>query len=155
MTGLTSTRIDGGVDEGFGLVADSFVAALGNGADVTGASCCVVVDGRVVVDVAGGVADPTSGRAFARDSLQLLGPASCGAVSLVSAVLVERGALQLDEPVAAYWPEFAAAGKDRVTIRSVLHHQAGLPAIDQPLTRGDLIALSPVVDALVRKSPMW
>jgi len=81
-----------------------------------GASVCLTLDGETVVDLWGGVADPTSGRAWDRDTIGVLWSCTKGAVALCAHMLMARGDVTLDAPVASYWPEFAKNGKDAVTI---------------------------------------
>ncbi len=74
---------------------------------------------------------------------------------MAAATLVDRGALELDAPVATYWPEFAGGGKGAVTVRDVLCHRAGLPAVDTPLTTERVLAVEPVLRALEAQPPLW
>src|SRR2546423_201003 len=102
-----------------------------------GASVCVLVDGRPVVDLWGGAAD-RAGKPWERDTLGVVWSCTKGAVALCAHVLSARGQLDLYAPVARYWPEFAQNGKDAITLKLLLTHQAGLPAIRQPLRPGGL-----------------
>lgn len=94
-----------------------------------GASVCVHLDGRPVVDLWGGVADQATGRPWERDTMVLMFSASKGATALCVHKLIERGELEFEGRVADYWPEFAKHGKDAVTIRQALNHTSGLPLI--------------------------
>ena len=147
-------EIHGRVDPAFAEVKAAFAANFAELGDV-GASCAVYVDGAPVVDLWGGLADPSSGRAWAEDTIALVYSATKGASAVVTSLLAQRGELDVDAPVASLWPEFAAAGKQSVTIRQVLSHQAGLAAVDERLDREQLIAGTPVVEALAAQAPAW
>lgn len=92
-----------------------------------------------MVDLWGGVADPDTGRPWTRDTLQLIYSGTKGLVAACVLILVERGALHLDAPVADYWPEFAAHGKDRITVAEVMSHQGRLPGVRARLSRDDVL----------------
>src|SRR4051794_31461588 len=119
-----------------------------------GASVCVLADGRPVVDLWGGAAD-RHGRPWQRDTLGLVWSCTKGAVALCAHILVSRGQLDLDAPVVRYWPEFGSAGKDTVTVRMLLSHQAGLPAVRQPLRPGGLFDWDYVTSLLAAEAPFW
>lgn len=126
---------DGVVAPGWGPVRDAFIENLELGLDDGGASLTVTVGGETVIDLWGG-SDPLGGTAFGPDSVTIAFSVSKGVASIALLQLVERGLVVLDAPVALYWPEFAAAGKGRITVRELLSHRAGLPVIDlAPLTR--------------------
>jgi CubicO group peptidase (beta-lactamase class C family) len=147
-------RVEGTCEPGFDAVRDAFVRNFAEYREV-GAACCVYVDGRPVVDIWGGVADAATGRGWADDTIVLVFSSTKGVIATAANLLVERGELDLDAPVAEYWPEFAAAGKERVLVRAVLSHQAGLPVVDGEFTLDDVLAWQPVVDALAAQAPRW
>src|SRR5262249_37175137 len=89
------------------------------------------------------------------DTLVLVWSCTKGAVALCAHVLASRGLLDLDEPVSRYWPEFAAAGKDAVTVRMLLDHQAGLPAIRTTLRPGGLYDWDYMTQTLAAQEPFW
>jgi CubicO group peptidase (beta-lactamase class C family) len=120
-----------------------------------GASVCVTVDGETVVDLWGGVADPAAGTAWARDTIGNVWSCTKGATALCAHILASRGALDLNAPVAEYWPEFAAAGKDTVLVRHLLSHQAGLPALRTPLPPGAFYDWDLMTAALAAEEPFW
>ena len=109
----------------FGEVRDEFERNF-SARDEIGASVCVTVDGETVVDLWGGAADPAAGRAWERDTIGVVWSCTKGATALCAHMLAARGLVDLDSPVATYWPEFAPGGKDAVTVRMALAHQAGL-----------------------------
>ena len=141
------------VEPGWGAVADAFRKNFDHGE--VGAACCVYQDGRSVVDVWGGVADRAAGRPWARDTIVIIFSCTKGATALAANQLIEAGRLDPDAPVAAYWPEFAANGKARITVRMVLSHRAGLAAVDGELTFDDVAAWAPVVAAIAAQAPNW
>jgi CubicO group peptidase (beta-lactamase class C family) len=120
-----------------------------------GAAFALYVDGRLVVDVWGGVADATTSRPWDRDTLQLVFSTTKGMAAICVAKLVAEGRLDYEALVASYWPEFAANGKASVTLGQMLSHQAGIPYVDAPLTLHEVLAVEPVVDALASQSPYW
>ncbi|MBB3082399.1 serine hydrolase domain-containing protein [Geodermatophilus sabuli] len=146
--------VNGHVAPGFEGVRQAFEDNFRVRGDV-GASVAVYVDGAPVVDLWGGVADPTTGRAWGPDTTTLVYSATKGATAILVHALAEAGALDLDAPVATYWPEFAEGGKAAVTVRMLLSHQAGLPVPTAELTREDLFAGSPVAAALAAQEPLW
>ena len=153
------TALHGDVAPGWGPVADAFLANFepdrrARRNDV-GAACCVYAGGRPVVDVWAGTADPDSGRPWARDTLQLVFSTTKGATALCAHLLAQRGLLDLDAPIASVWPEFAANGKERIPLRLVLAHRAGLAAIEGDLTLADVLAWDPVVAAIAAQAPNW
>jgi CubicO group peptidase (beta-lactamase class C family) len=118
----------GYVEPAFEPVARLF-AKLISAPDRGGGSFVVRYGDRTVVDIWGGVADPRTGRPWQRDTLGLSFSTSKGVAATIIHRLADRGLLDYDEPVAAYWREFAAGGKGRITVRQLLSHQAGLDAL--------------------------
>src|SRR5262245_15861041 len=123
------TRIGGSVAPGFERVRDSFAANFADHGEI-GAACCLYRNGQPGVDIWGGYADRAQQREWQRDTLQIVFSATKGMTTLCVLRLVERGVLDLDAPIARYWPEFAANGKDRIPLRWALSHRAGLAAIE-------------------------
>jgi CubicO group peptidase (beta-lactamase class C family) len=153
-TVLGMTDINGTVADGFGAIADAFERNFAEHGEL-GAAFSLYVDGEVKVDIWAGVADRRTGRHWAEDTLQLVYSTTKGAAAICVARLVEAGQISYDEPVATYWPEFAANGKETVTVRQVMSHQAGLPYATEPLSFEDLMAVTPVVEALAAQAPVW
>ena len=125
--------LDGTCDERFAAVRDALAESLDN--DDVGASVAVFVDGEPVVDLWGGYADADRTRPWERDTITNVWSTTKTMTALCALILADRGELDLDAPVATYWPEFAAAGKEGVLVRHVLGHTAGLPTWDEPMTR--------------------
>jgi CubicO group peptidase (beta-lactamase class C family) len=148
------TEIHGGADEDFGAVADAFRSNFDQRGEL-GAAFALYVDGRLVADLWGGVADASTGRPWDRDTLQLVFSTTKGMTAICVAKLVAEGLLDYDAPVATYWPEFAANGKGEITLGQLMSHQAGIPYVDAPLTRDEVLAVQPAVDALAAQAPYW
>lgn len=147
------TDIDGFVAPGFERVRDAFAKNFEHGE--SGAACCVVLDGEPVVDLVGGVADHTTGRAWTPDTIVGVFSTTKGATAVCADRLVEAGRLDPDAPVAGYWPEFAANGKADVLVRHVLSHSAGLPVVEGDFTLASALAWDPVVEQLATQAPRW
>ncbi|MBB6420961.1 serine hydrolase domain-containing protein [Streptomyces sp. AK010] len=146
--------IEGEVAAGFEPVREAFAANFSEHGDI-GAAVCVYQYGRPVVDLWGGIADTETGRPWTRDTLQLVYSATKGATTTAAHMLAERGALDLDAPVAKYWPEFATNGKADIPVRWLLSHQAGLIALDQPVPLREALAWHPMAAALAAQRPQW
>jgi CubicO group peptidase (beta-lactamase class C family) len=147
-------EIGGTTDPRFEPVRAAFARNFAEHGEV-GAAVAVYLHGHPVVDLWGGVADPATGRAWDRDTLQLVYSTTKGVTAACANLLAQRGELDLDAPVAKYWPEFAAAGKDEIPVRWLLTHQAGLPVLDNPVTAEQAIVWNPLVEALAAQRPAW
>jgi len=123
-------KINDSIEDRFGAVAGAFERNFAECGEV-GAAVGVYLGGRPVVDLWAGLADRDAGRAWQRDTMVMTNSTTKGFTATVAHVLVERGLLKLDAPVASYWPEFAANGKQDIPVRWVLSHRAGVPALDQ------------------------
>ncbi|WP_055626310.1 serine hydrolase domain-containing protein [Streptomyces hirsutus] len=148
------TVIDGEVAAGFEPVREAFAVNFARHGEI-GAAVGVYWRGRPVVDLWGGVADSGTGRPWTRNTLQLVYSATKGATATAVHLLAQRGVLNLDAPVAEYWPEFAAEGKAQIPVRWLLSHQAGLVALDRPVPLAEALAWQPMVNALAAQRPMW
>lgn len=146
--------VQGEVDEGYGPVADAFRRNFAERGEI-GAACAVYRDGRKVVDLWGGYRDGRTRAPWLADTLVTVFSTTKGVSGLAIAVAHSRGWIDYDATVATYWPEFARNGKAGVTVRQLLAHQAGLAAIDRPLTVADLADLDVVADALAEQRPAW
>ncbi|UBU11391.1 serine hydrolase domain-containing protein [Nonomuraea gerenzanensis] len=149
-----SAAVHGETAPGFEAVREAFAANLASGEEI-GAAVSVHLHGRKVVDLWGGIADPETGRPWQRDTLQVVYSTTKAVTAACALLLAQRGDLDLDAPVARYWPEFAAGGKERIPVRWLLTHQAGLPALDHPVTPAEAVAWDPVVRALAAQRPFW
>ena len=146
--------IGGYVDEGYGKVADVFRRNMVSGQEV-GAAVAVYRDGVKVVDLWGGFRNGITEAPWQEDTLVNMFSTTKGVASLAIAVAVGQGLISYDAKVADYWPEFAQASKGSITVRQLLSHQAGLPAIDAPLMLHDLADQAKVSAALAAQAPAW
>src|SRR3979411_1517290 len=144
--------VAGEVASGFEPVREAFEKAQAT--DEGGAQLAVYRHGRLVVDLWAG-SDPIGGRPFTGDSLTILMSVYKGLVATCANLLRERGTLDVDAPVAEYWPEFAAAGKDRITVAHLLSHRAGLSDFDPDAGIIDFLDWDRCVTALAEMTPLW
>lgn len=135
--------VTGVVTPGYQPVREAFAASAA-GSACAFAAC---VDGRLVCDLRAG--------GLGADAATVLYSGTKGVAATALLVLVEDGGLDLDAPVAAVWPEFAAAGKSEITVATLLAHAAGLPAVERPLERGDLAETRALAAALAAQAPMF
>jgi CubicO group peptidase (beta-lactamase class C family) len=120
-----------------------------------GASVAVVLDGDPVVDLWGGHADRERVRPWERDTLANVYSTTKGMTALCAQRLVDEGRLDLDAPVARYWPEFAQAGKERIPVRDLLCHRAGVAAFPQGLRAEQELDWKTLCSALAAQPPLW
>jgi CubicO group peptidase (beta-lactamase class C family) len=146
--------IGGGVDEGYGKVADVFRRNLTSGQEV-GAAVAVYREGVKVVDLWGGFRNGITKAPWEEDTLVLMCSTTKGLSALAVAVVAARGLISYDAKVADYWPQFAQASKGAITVRQLLSHQAGLPVLDVPLTLPDLADLAKSSAVLAAQAPAW
>jgi CubicO group peptidase (beta-lactamase class C family) len=146
--------ISGDVDEGYGKVADVFRRNLSSGQEI-GAAVAVYRDGAKVVDLWGGYRNGITKAPWQEDTAVTVFSTTKGVSSLAVAVAASQGLVSYDAKVADYWPEFAQAGKESVTVRQLLSHQAGLPVIDQPLTLDDLADPTKMSAKIAAQAPAW
>ncbi|MFD3926116.1 serine hydrolase domain-containing protein [Streptomyces sp. NPDC058614] len=120
-----------------------------------GAAVTVTLDGESVVDLWGGWADAARTRPWERETVVNVWSTSKGPTALCAHILADRGLLDFDAPVAAYWPEFAAAGKESVLVRHLLSHRAGLSGLREPHTLAQLLDWELTVERLAAQEPWW
>jgi len=142
------------VASGFEPVAAAFADNFARHREV-GAACSLYHRGLPVVDIWGGFADAEAIRPWEQDTIALVFSAAKGPTATCIHQLVEAGRLDLDLPVADYWPEFGCNGKEEITTRMVLSHQAGLAAVDGVLSLDQVLAWDPVVSAIAAQAPNW
>ncbi|RVD56044.1 class A beta-lactamase-related serine hydrolase [Mesorhizobium sp. M2D.F.Ca.ET.185.01.1.1] len=147
-------NVDGNCDPRFAGVRDAFAWSFAQGLE-HGGGVSVVVEGRTVVDLWGGHADAARTRPWRRDTLINVWSSTKGVVALAIAMLVERGKLDYAAPVARYWPEFAAGGKERITLDQVMSHQSGLNGLAVSMDEAGLLGWTPYTDALAAMPPLW
>jgi len=146
--------IRGTCDVRFGSVHDEFERNFSERGEV-GAGVCVLIEGRTAVDLVGGWTDSRRTKPWRPDTLVNFYSVGKAFVGLLALRLVDQGLIGLDDPVASVWPQFAEAGKGEATLRHALCHQAGVPAIRQPLTNADLWEWDRMAGALAASEPWW
>jgi CubicO group peptidase (beta-lactamase class C family) len=120
-----------------------------------GAAVAVVVENELVVDLWGGIADSRTKQPWAEDTMVNMFSVTKGLAALAVAHSHSRGLFDYDEKVSAYWPEFAQNGKEDITVRTLLSHRAGIPAIDTPLDLETLGDPDAVAAAIAVQAPEW
>ena len=155
MSAATSAPIEGPCDPKFAAVRDAFASNFALHGEV-GAATTLFVGGRKVVDLWGGWADRARTRPWAEDTLVNFFSIGKALTATCVLLLVQRGLLDLDAPVMRWWREFGAAGKDGITLRQLMSHRAGLPAIGPPLLpEGTMLDWERMVAALAAQTPWW
>ncbi|HEY2773180.1 MAG TPA: serine hydrolase domain-containing protein [Candidatus Binatia bacterium] len=149
-----STEIHGTCAPGFEPVRDALASAFERGEEI-GASVAADVAGKNVLDLWAGHADAARTRPWQRDTIANVYSTTKGVVAVLAHRLVEQGRLDLDAPVASYWPEFAKAGKQAIPVRQLLSHRCGLPALRELQPRDSLYDWSAMTTALAAETPWW
>jgi CubicO group peptidase (beta-lactamase class C family) len=148
------TVIHGHCDQRFSAVREAFAEGFRSRNEI-GAAVAVMLDGRPVVDLWAGSADLARSKPWQRDTIVNVYSCTKGMTALCAHQLVERGQLDLDAPVAKYWPEFARGGKERLPVRWLLSHRAGLAAVRQVLPPEALYDWDAMCAALAAQEPWW
>ncbi|TWV31294.1 beta-lactamase family protein [Streptomyces misionensis] len=146
--------IHGHCDPRFAAVREAFEENFRERGEL-GAAVAVTVAGKTVVDLWGGWADPARTRRWERDTLVNVWSTTKGPVALCAHLLADRGLLDLDAPVARYWPEFAAAGKEKVLVRHLLSHRSGVSGLRGPHSLEDLYDWELTTARLAATEPWW
>jgi CubicO group peptidase (beta-lactamase class C family) len=142
------------VSPGFENVRDAFAENFGRRRELGGA-CSAFYRSEKVVDLWGGVRNKVTGEPWERDTMVVIHSATKGLAAMTLALAHSRGWLNYDERVAKYWPEFAQNGKQDITVRQLLAHQAGLFAFDEPVDRSVLADLDRLSEVMARHKPAW
>jgi CubicO group peptidase (beta-lactamase class C family) len=145
---------EGFTREGFEPVRAVFDGNLQSGADV-GASYCATVDGETVVDLWGGYTDAARTRPWVKDTIVNVYSTTKTMTALTALLLADRGELDFDTPVARYWPEFAANGKERIKVSHLMSHSAGLSGWKEKIRKEDLYDWAKVTSLLAAQAPFW
>jgi CubicO group peptidase (beta-lactamase class C family) len=148
------TEIHGYTAPGFERVREAFAGNFATQNEV-GAAFSAYQHGEKVVDLWGGVAEADTGRPWEEDAIVLVFSTTKGATALCANRLVDQGLLDMDAPVADYWPEFAQAGKGDIPVNYLLSHRSGLAWVDDVMTLEEALGWEPVIDALERQAPVW
>lgn len=151
---LKHAEISGFVAPGFEPVGEAFAANFEQRNELGGA-CCVYHHGKKVVDLWGGLRDAATRAPWEEDTMVVVYSTTKGLAAMTLALAHSRGWLDYDERVAAYWPEFARNGKDYITVRQLLAHQAGLFAFDEPVDKDLVRDLDRLAEVLARQKPAW
>ena len=154
MVAVASHTVEGHVSRGFEAVREVFAENFVHRHELGGA-CCAYVHGEKVVDLWGGIRNNGTGEPWERDTMVLVYSATKGLSAMTLAIAHSRGWLDYEERVATYWPEFAQHGKEKITVRQLLAHQAGLFAFDEPVDRSVAADLDRLAVVLARQRPTW
>ena len=147
-------EVNGFAADGFGPVADAYRTSVGDGEG--GSALNIRVGGKTVVDLWAGLADRHGRSAWARNTPTVIFSCTKGLVpAILAAMLVGQGRLGLDRPVADYWPEFGAAGKEAITVRQLLSHRAGLAAPREDISLETALDWPSIVSVLASQEPLW
>jgi CubicO group peptidase (beta-lactamase class C family) len=151
---MTDVAIHGFTHDGFETVHKAFEENFTSGADV-GASFCATKNGETVVDLWGGFADPARTRPWVTDTIVNVYSTTKTMTALTALLLADRGQLDFDAPVARYWPEFAANGKERIKVSHLMSHSAGLSGWKEKITKSDLYDWEKATSLLAAQAPFW
>jgi CubicO group peptidase (beta-lactamase class C family) len=146
--------VQGHVGSGFEAVREAFADNFARRRELGGA-CCVYHRGEKVVDIWGGIRNKQTGEPWEEDTMVVVHSATKGLAAMTLAVAHSRGWLDYEQRVCAYWPEFAQQGKDRITVRQLLAHQAGLFAFDEPVDRRVVADPDRLAAVMARQKPVW
>ena len=151
---MTDVAINGFTYDGFENVRKAFEENFTSGADI-GASFCATRNGETVVDLWGGFADPARSRPWVKDTIVNVYSTTKTMTALTALLLADRGQLDFDAPVARYWPEFAANGKERIKVSHLMAHSAGLSGWKEKITKNDLYDWEKATSLLAAQAPFW
>lgn len=151
---MTAIEIHGSCHPKLARVKDAFAKEFADGNEL-GAGVALTLEGELVVDLWAGHQDAARTKPFERDTLVNVYSTTKGLTAIALHRLVDEGSVDLDAPVARYWPEFAQAGKAKLPVRYLLSHQAGLPAVKRPLPPEALFDWSAMTSALAAQEPWW
>jgi len=146
--------VHGSVAEGYEAVANAFIDNFAD-RNETGASACLYVDGEAVVNIWGGAANHKTNDPWTPETATVVFSTTKGAAAICIAMLADAGKLDYNEPVATYWPEFAAQGKGEITVGQMMSHQAGLIYAEPALSLEEILQVTPVVETLGAQAPLW
>jgi CubicO group peptidase (beta-lactamase class C family) len=149
-----SHTVQGHATSGFEVVRGAFADNFARRRELGGA-CCAYRHGEKVVDIWGGIRNGATGDPWERDTMVIVYSATKGLSAMTLAIAHSRGWLDYEARVCRYWPEFAQQGKERVTVRQLLAHQAGLYVLDETLDRNLLRDLDRLAVVLARQKPAW
>jgi CubicO group peptidase (beta-lactamase class C family) len=146
--------IHGSCEPRFARVVDAFVENY-RVEDEVGSAFSVVLDGKAVVDLWGGWRDAAQSQPWERDTIVCMMSVVKGICGITFNRLLDLGLVDVDAPVATYWPEFAQGGKAKLPVRYILDHRAGLPVVTADLPRGAMLDRKAMTEALAAQAPLW
>jgi len=151
---LDRVIVEGHVSRGFEAVRDTFEENFARRGELGGA-CSAYYRGEKIVDLWGGVRNRVTGEPWERGTMVVVHSATKGLAAMTLAIAHSRGWLDYEERVATYWPEFAQHSKEKITVRQLLAHQAGLFAFDEPVDRSVVADLDRLAEVMARHKPAW
>src|SRR5689334_14477637 len=151
---MSEAIIHGFAGSGFEAVHEAFADNFSRRHEL-GAACCIYQNGKKVVDLWGGIRNKATGEPWEEDTMVLVFSATKGLAAMTMALAHSRGWLDYEERVCTYWPEFAQERKDKVTVRQLLSHQAGLFAFGEPVDKSLVADLDRLAIVLARQRPAW
>jgi CubicO group peptidase (beta-lactamase class C family) len=154
VTAPRHTEIQGYAGKGYDRVRQAFIENFTHRGEIGGA-CCLYRHGEKVVDLWGGVRNKATGESWDENTMVIVHSATKGLAAMTLALAHSRGWLDYEERVCAYWPEFAQRGKETITVRQLLAHQAGLFAFDEPVDKAVVADLDRLALVLARQTPAW
>lgn len=154
MSNPSATSVNGFVSPQFVGVRKAFEENFAKREELGGA-CCVFLDGEKVIDLWGGVRDPATGAPWEEDTMVIVFSLTKGMSALTLALAHSRGWLDYEARVADYWPEFAQNGKEAITVRQLLAHQAGLHAFHEKIDHQTIADPDKLAEVLAREAPAW
>jgi CubicO group peptidase (beta-lactamase class C family) len=147
-------ELQGKCDERFSALRSALQQNVDSGAEL-GASFVLDLDGEIAIDLWGGYRDEARTQPWERDTITNVWSTTKTVTSLAALMLADRGELDVDAPVARYWPEFAAAGKQAVLVRHLLSHSSGVSGLDQPAVMADLYDFDKSTSRFAAQTPWW
>jgi CubicO group peptidase (beta-lactamase class C family) len=154
MASAAAIDIHGSCADIFENVRKEFIANFESRGEV-GAALAIYLDGKLMVDLWGGIADTATGRPWEEDTMVVVFSCTKGMAATCIHMLAERGLLDFQAPVATYWPEFAANGKDEISVAIALSHQAGVPLYQADLPAGAVHNFDVLAERLAAEAPVW
>ena len=151
---MSDDLVHGFADDRYAAVRDVLGQNLASGADV-GASFCATHEGETVVDIWGGYADEARTRPWEQDTIVNVYSTTKTMTALTALLVADRGELDFDAPVARYWPEFAANGKEGIKVSHLMSHSAGLSGWKEPICAEDFYDWDKVTSLLAAQAPFW
>ncbi|MFW9994393.1 MAG: serine hydrolase domain-containing protein [Candidatus Odinarchaeota archaeon] len=149
-----SSVISGFVKSGFETVREAFAENFERHNEL-GAACCIYHHGEKVVDLWGGIRNEATEEPWEEDTMVIVWSTTKGLAGLAMALAHSQGLFDYDDPISKYWPEFSQQGKEKITIRQLLAHQAGLFIFDEQSDKGTLADLDSLAVVLARQKPAW